>query len=178
MEKFPHLEAVPENISKWKTGRNGDIDAAMQLGLKPEEDLDDKYIAAPEPEFIFRHDLRKMQEIPQISLLTRHFVSGNRNYRGLRILTVADSFWGYISPFMVPLASEEIYAFYGSGKDFVFEFSSGQSFPEDLSKYALVVHCGGCMLKNREVLRRMRKAISQNVPFTNYGVLLNRVLGA
>jgi len=54
-------------------------------------------------------------------LLTRHFVSGNRNYRGLRILTVADSFWGYISPFMVPLASEEIYAFYGSGKDFVFE---------------------------------------------------------
>ncbi|MBE6378495.1 MAG: hypothetical protein E7051_06735 [Lentisphaerae bacterium] len=121
MEKFPHLEAVPENISKWKTGRNGDIDAAMQLGLKPEEDLDDKYIAAPEPEFIFRHDLRKMQEIPQISLLTRHFVSGNRNYRGLRILTVADSFWGYISPFMVPLASEEIYAFYGSGKDFVFE---------------------------------------------------------
>lgn len=65
-----------------------------------------------------------------------------------------------------------------TGKDFVFEFSSGQSFPDDLSKYALVVHCGGCMLKNREVLRRMRKAISQNVPFTNYGVLLNHALSA
>lgn len=65
-----------------------------------------------------------------------------------------------------------------TGKDFVFEFSSGQSFPDDLSRYALVVHCGGCMLKNREVLRRMRRAMSQNVPFTNYGVLLNACLSS
>ncbi len=55
---------------------------------------------------------------------------------------------------------------------FTYEFTSGQSFPEDLSGYALCIHCGGCMLKEREVQRRLRRANAQNVPFTNYGVLL------
>ncbi len=56
--------------------------------------------------------------------------------------------------------------------EFTFEFTSGQSFPEDLSGYALCIHCGGCMLKMREVQRRLRLANAQGVPFTNYGVLL------
>ncbi|MBQ7131660.1 MAG: [Oscillospiraceae bacterium] len=56
--------------------------------------------------------------------------------------------------------------------NFEFEFTSGQSFPEDLSGYALCIHCGGCMLKEREMQRRLRRANAQNVPFTNYGVLL------
>lgn len=60
---------------------------------------------------------------------------------------------------------------------FTYEFTSGQSFPEDLSDYALCIHCGGCMLKEREVQRRLRRANAQNVPFTNYGVLLAHLTG-
>lgn len=59
-----------------------------------------------------------------------------------------------------------------TGHEFEFEFTSGQSFPDDLSEYALCIHCGGCMLKMREMQRRLRLASAQGVPFTNYGVLL------
>lgn len=60
-----------------------------------------------------------------------------------------------------------------------FEFSSGTGFPEDLTKYDLIIHCGGCMLNEREMTCRMNCAIDQNVPFTNYGVTiacLNKIL--
>jgi len=59
-----------------------------------------------------------------------------------------------------------------TGKQFDFSFTSGGHFPEDLSPYALVVHCGGCMRTEREMLWRMRTALSQGVPFTNYGIAL------
>ncbi len=58
-----------------------------------------------------------------------------------------------------------------------FETSSGREFPEDLSKYALVIHCGGCMLNQRELLYRMKCAQDQNVPFTNYGVSIAHMRG-
>ncbi len=64
-----------------------------------------------------------------------------------------------------------------TGKDLNFEFSSGTAFPDDLSKYALVVHCGGCMLNEREVKYRMKCAVDQNIPFTNYGVAIAFVHG-
>ncbi|MDD6346329.1 MAG: [FeFe] hydrogenase H-cluster maturation GTPase HydF [Oscillospiraceae bacterium] len=57
-----------------------------------------------------------------------------------------------------------------TGKDLEFSYSSGTEFPEDLSQYSLVIHCGGCMLNAREVQNRMQKAVSQKVPFTNYGI--------
>lgn len=57
-------------------------------------------------------------------------------------------------------------------KDLNFEFSSGTGFPEDLSKYSLIIHCGGCMLNEREMVYRMKCAIDQNIPFTNYGVTI------
>lgn len=57
-------------------------------------------------------------------------------------------------------------------RDLNFEFSSGTSFPEDLSKYSLIIHCGGCMLNEREVKYRMKSAIDQDVPFTNYGIAI------
>lgn len=57
-------------------------------------------------------------------------------------------------------------------KDFDFEFTSGGTFPEDLSGYDLIVHCGGCMLNEREMLNRVEKAVSQNIPITNYGILI------
>ncbi|MDE5670411.1 MAG: [FeFe] hydrogenase H-cluster maturation GTPase HydF, partial [Eubacterium sp.] len=53
-----------------------------------------------------------------------------------------------------------------------FEFTSGGDFPENLKKYALVVHCGGCMLNEKEMLYRQKSAENQNVPFTNYGTAI------
>lgn len=62
-------------------------------------------------------------------------------------------------------------------KNLNIEITSGTEFPDDLSKYSLVVHCGGCMLPNREIIYRMRSANSQNVPFTNYGTFIAYVNG-
>lgn len=59
-----------------------------------------------------------------------------------------------------------------TGKEFCLSYCSGGTFPEDLSPYVLVIHCGGCMRTEREMLWRMRTAMSQGVPFTNYGTVL------
>lgn len=64
-----------------------------------------------------------------------------------------------------------------TGKDLVIETSSGTGFPEDLTPYALIIHCGGCMLNEREVLRRMRFADRQGVPVTNYGIAIAKMKG-
>lgn len=57
-------------------------------------------------------------------------------------------------------------------KEIHIETSSGNGFPEDLSKYALIVHCGGCTLNEKEMKNRMRRAKEQKVPMVNYGVLI------
>ena len=59
-----------------------------------------------------------------------------------------------------------------TGKNIDFAFSSGQGFPEDLSSYQAIIHCGGCMLNEREMQYRMRCALDQGVPFTNYGTYI------
>ncbi len=64
-----------------------------------------------------------------------------------------------------------------TGKELVIETSSGTEFPEDLTKYALVIHCGGCMLNEREVRYRMKCAVDQGVPFTNYGIAIAQMKG-
>ncbi len=64
-----------------------------------------------------------------------------------------------------------------TGRELVIETSSGTDFPEDLSPYALVIHCGGCMITQREVQYRMRAAEDQSVPFTNYGIVIARMTG-
>lgn len=64
-----------------------------------------------------------------------------------------------------------------TGKEIVVETSSGTGFPEDLTSYALVIHCGGCMLNEREVVRRMRFAKRQGVPVTNYGIAIAQMKG-
>lgn len=64
-----------------------------------------------------------------------------------------------------------------TGKNINIDFSTGGDFPEDLSKYKLVVHCGGCMLGDREVLYRMKCARDFNVPFTNYGIVIAHTKG-
>ena len=57
------------------------------------------------------------------------------------------------------------------------ETSSGTEFPEDLSKYKMVIHCGGCMTPDREMLYRMKCAVDANIPFTNYGIFIAFVNG-
>ena len=64
-----------------------------------------------------------------------------------------------------------------SGKELFFETSSGLSFPADLQKYALIVHCGSCMLNEKEVAARNRRAAQQGVPITNYGMTIAEVNG-
>ena len=59
-----------------------------------------------------------------------------------------------------------------TGKKLVYEWSSGTEFPEDLSDYSLVVHCGGCMLNEREMKYRQKQAGRQGIPMTNYGILI------
>ncbi len=58
-----------------------------------------------------------------------------------------------------------------------FEFSSGGSFPANLSKYAMIVHCGSCMLKDREVIYRYKLAENQNIPISNYGITIAYING-
>lgn len=57
------------------------------------------------------------------------------------------------------------------------ETSSGESFPRDLSKYALVIHCGGCMLNEREMQRRIKLAAEARIPLTNYGTAIAYMTG-
>ena len=64
-----------------------------------------------------------------------------------------------------------------TGREIVIETASGTGFPEDLTPYALIIHCGGCMLNEREVLRRMRFAERQGVPVTNYGIAIAQMKG-
>ena len=64
-----------------------------------------------------------------------------------------------------------------TGKDLKFEWSSGREFKEGLSPYAMVIHCGGCMLNEREVKYRMKCAVDQGIPFTNYGIAIAYMKG-
>lgn len=64
-----------------------------------------------------------------------------------------------------------------SGKNIHIATCSGTEFPEDLTPYKLVIHCGGCMLNEREVLYRMHTAQRQGVPFINYGLLIAHMQG-
>ena len=64
-----------------------------------------------------------------------------------------------------------------TGKDISFEFTSGTEFPADLSKYSLIIHCGGCMLNEREMKYRIKCAQDAEVPITNYGVAIAHMNG-
>lgn len=64
-----------------------------------------------------------------------------------------------------------------TGKEPVFKFTSGTEFPDDVSSYKMVVHCGGCMLNEREMKYRIACCRDQKVPITNYGILIARVTG-
>lgn len=58
-----------------------------------------------------------------------------------------------------------------------FTFTSGGKFPDDLSSYQLIVHCGGCMLNEKEMKHRIQKAVEANVPIVNYGIAISQMHG-
>lgn len=64
-----------------------------------------------------------------------------------------------------------------TGKEIRIETTSGTEFPDELGKYRLIVHCGGCMLNEREMKYRLSCAQGQGVPMTNYGILIAYVKG-
>lgn len=66
-----------------------------------------------------------------------------------------------------------------TGKNIEFEFTQGGEFPTDLSKYKLIIHCGGCMLNEQEMQSRIKKSKEQNIPIVNYGMAIaymNKIL--
>ena len=64
-----------------------------------------------------------------------------------------------------------------TGKEIQFETTSGTQFPDELGEYKLIVHCGGCMLNEREMKYRLSCAEDQGVPITNYGILIAYIKG-
>lgn len=64
-----------------------------------------------------------------------------------------------------------------TGKNLSFDVCSGLNYPEDLEKYKLIIHCGGCMITNREYMVRIKKATKSNIPITNYGICISKVQG-
>lgn len=64
-----------------------------------------------------------------------------------------------------------------TGKELNIELSSGSGFPEDLARYALILQCGGCMLNARELKYRMKCAVDQGIPMTNYGTAIAYMKG-
>ena len=63
------------------------------------------------------------------------------------------------------------------GEELHIDIVSGNDFPEDLSSYDLIIHCGACMFTRRHVLSRVRRAKAQNVPITNYGIAIAALTG-
>ena len=59
----------------------------------------------------------------------------------------------------------------------VYKFTSGMSFPDNLDKYKLIIHCGGCMINEKEMKYRIAKALEYNVPIVNYGIAISYMNG-
>ena len=64
-----------------------------------------------------------------------------------------------------------------TGKELEYDFTSGGEFPDELSKYAIIVHCGACMLGEREMKSRISRARAAGVPITNYGTAIAKIHG-
>ncbi len=64
-----------------------------------------------------------------------------------------------------------------TGRNLVFEHYSGHDFPQNIDEYSLIIHCGACMTNRREVLNRINISLRNNVPITNYGIVIAKCLG-
>ena len=63
------------------------------------------------------------------------------------------------------------------GEALQIDIVSGNDFPDDLTPYDLIIHCGACMFTRRHVLGRVARAVAQNVPVTNYGIAIAELTG-
>ena len=75
------------------------------------------------------------------------------------------------------IGTEKIPALLRRLGDFKISFTSGQEFPEDVSDYSLIIHCGGCMLNEREMKARIEISDRQGIPVTNYGMFIAKMTG-
>lgn len=64
-----------------------------------------------------------------------------------------------------------------AGENLTVDIVSGTDFPEDLTPYSLIIHCGGCMFNRKYILSRINKAKKQDVPVTNYGIAIAKIKG-
>lgn len=64
-----------------------------------------------------------------------------------------------------------------TGKQLNFEFSSGSEFPQELDRFSLIIHCGGCMLNEKEMSNRVKRACGKSISITNYGVAIAQMHG-
>lgn len=64
-----------------------------------------------------------------------------------------------------------------TGKDLIFEYSSGVSFTENINNYNLIIHCGGCMMNRAAMMNRITAAKNSNIPIVNYGILIAYLKG-
>ena len=64
-----------------------------------------------------------------------------------------------------------------TGKELIIETSSGTEFPDDLGSYKMIIHCGGCMLNEREMKYRISCAQDQGIPIANYGMVIAYIHG-
>ena len=62
-------------------------------------------------------------------------------------------------------------------KDLHYEVTAGGDFPDDLSRYKMIISCGGCMVNRREIMHRIEKARAAHVAITNYGILMAYLSG-
>ncbi len=63
------------------------------------------------------------------------------------------------------------------GFDVKFDISAGMDYPKDLKQYSLIIHCGGCMINKKQMISRLNCAVENNVPITNYGMIISFVNG-
>lgn len=63
------------------------------------------------------------------------------------------------------------------GFDVKFDVSAGMDYPKDLKQYSLIIHCGGCMINKKQMVSRLNFAVENNVPITNYGMVISFVNG-
>ncbi len=121
-EDFPEIADAPDNIARWEIRKKADLDIAGLMGITdPEKSLPKEFLYHPEPVFHRAYGIHGLEKIPQLSLYINLYKSKLKSAeKGLRILAVTDSFWGNVAEFMNPVFKEQLHAFYGDGRDFVF----------------------------------------------------------
>ena len=141
-EDFPEAKEQQKlNPVKWHVQKKADVDIAALLGYtNPYKELPDALLINEEPIFtVFAKPTCIQQSIPLSLFVYNHKTPEKYAAKGLKTLTFTDSFWNYITPFLVPAVSNQLHFFYGIGKNFVID-----SFDEEITKFhpdIVVIQC-------------------------------------